>query len=275
MTRKTTPTRAKAAVTFYVSAVGGALFLALVSRASFGGPAERIAAIAMSLVAFGFVAWFSADFLASLVRASDRCAFTAAVDAAARKRTTMLEAANKELANLARTDPMTGLLNRRGLEEQAKRSIAHARRRNTPLTAIMFDIDHFKSVNDRFGHDVGDAVIQEVAKTLGIRLRETDVIARTGGEEYVVLLPDTGAEGAVIAANGILKAVRGLRVDRVGELTLSAGIALAQLGEDMPSLLRRADEALYMAKDQGRNQVVVQEYLEPQLKLVPKLAAVA
>lgn len=113
-----------------------------------------------------------------------------------RQRTQQLEEANQELDRQARSDPLTGLLNRRGFDAQMNHDLALARRSGRPLSIITVDVDHFKRINDTHGHDVGDQVLQRLAATLATRLRQSDVVARLGGEEFAVLLPDTDLEGA-------------------------------------------------------------------------------
>ncbi|MDB5892508.1 MAG: hypothetical protein JWQ88_39 [Rhodoferax sp.] len=175
-----------------------------------------------------------------------------------RERTRELELATQELANQARTDPMTGLLNRRGFEPQWQHGIALARRGRRPLSAVMVDIDHFKRVNDSFGHEAGDVVIKHLAALMVSRLRVTDLVARLGGEEFVAMLPDTDAEGARRIAGELVAAMAAGPLAEVGTVTVSAGVA--DLSEDVANgaaLLRRADAALYQAKGLGRNRVVV------------------
>ena len=171
-----------------------------------------------------------------------------------RARTAELEQANAELDRQARVDPLTGVLNRRGMEERFQHALASARRRNTPLSVLMVDIDHFKKVNDTFGHDAGDVALTTLAKTLTQRLRETDVIARLGGEEFVAILPDTDAAQARWVADALVERVAEEAIELVGRITISCGVAQVQMRvDDAQSVLRRADEALYRAKDEGRN----------------------
>ncbi|MDB5850247.1 MAG: hypothetical protein JWP29_3999, partial [Rhodoferax sp.] len=172
-----------------------------------------------------------------------------------RERTHELEMATLELANQARTDPMTGLLNRRGFEPQWQHAIALARRSGRPLSAVMVDIDHFKRVNDNFGHEAGDEVIKHLARTLTTRLRSTDLVARLGGEEFVAMLPDTDIEGARLIAQQLVDAMAAELLPVAGQVTISAGVADLAEVLDGPTLLRHADEALYLAKRSGRNRV--------------------
>ena len=171
-----------------------------------------------------------------------------------KERTAALEAANAELDRQARIDPLTGLLNRRGMEERFCDLMATARRKHSPLGVVMIDIDHFKRINDSHGHAAGDTALTTLAGLLKRRLRESDVVARLGGEEFVALLPDTSASAALLLAGQLVQAVAGTDIDPVGRMTISCGVAQAHIGHDTPdSLLRRADEALYRAKSGGRN----------------------
>ena len=176
-------------------------------------------------------------------------------------RTQELYDANRELDRQASTDPLTGLLNRRGFDAQVQFAMALARRSGRPLSLMTLDIDHFKQVNDNYGHEVGDLVLKSVANQLRSRLRDSDVIARFGGEEFVALLPDTPPEAAQRIAREILAAIENHQWPLVGRLTLSAGVTalrptLQNGTEDSDTaLLRRSDEALYQSKNAGRNQV--------------------
>jgi diguanylate cyclase (GGDEF)-like protein len=165
--------------------------------------------------------------------------------------------ANQEM--LARTDALTGLLNRRGLEEHALREIKRSRRHGTPLTVLAMDLDHFKSINDRYGHETGDAVLCSVAKTLAAAMRSYDVAARLGGEEFIALLVDTNAQNAATTAERLRSTVEALNVyanNHCLRFTASFGIAVFQPDDTLESVLRRADQALYAAKLAGRNRVI-------------------
>jgi len=182
-----------------------------------------------------------------------------AMEATVRLRTLELEAANRALDLQARTDALTGLLNRRGFETQMAFALALARRSTRPLSLIAVDVDHFKRVNDTYGHEAGDEVLRRLARTLEMRLRGSDVIARLGGEEFVALLPDTDLEGARAIAQALVTATAQQQDPVVGTITVSAGVASMRGAEDSGSaLLRRGDMALYEAKGQGRNRVCVE-----------------
>jgi len=163
---------------------------------------------------------------------------------------------------LAVTDQLTGLHNRRYMVGQLAALVARAQRGGEPVAALLVDIDHFKKINDSFGHDVGDEVLREFAVRLATNVRAIDLPCRYGGEEFVVIMPDTGIAAAERIAERIRLHVAGspFRVDGGKELltvTISIGVA-ATLGEfDTPdALLKRADAAVYEAKAAGRNRVI-------------------
>jgi diguanylate cyclase (GGDEF)-like protein len=165
-----------------------------------------------------------------------------------------------KVERLAVTDGLTGLYNRRHFFQLAARELSLARRRSAPLTATMLDIDHFKQVNDRHGHPVGDQVIVEVARRMEATARRTDVIGRYGGEEFALFLPDTDLDGAVILGERMRAAVVDHAIDTdAGPLrvTVSIGLAAFDVTDTEPgSLLARADDALYRAEEGGRDRVV-------------------
>jgi diguanylate cyclase (GGDEF)-like protein/PAS domain S-box-containing protein len=166
----------------------------------------------------------------------------------------------EKLRELAMQDELTGLYNRRHFVELADAEVARARRTGSPVSLAMLDIDHFKAVNDAFGHPVGDLALKEVARCMRESLRTSDVPARLGGEEFVVLLTDTGLEGAVAVTERLRERVGRAEVpagrDRVARFTVSGGVAELAPGERFETLLARADEALYRAKEEGRNRTI-------------------
>lgn len=165
----------------------------------------------------------------------------------------------REALQAALEDPLTGLGNRRALEQSIEREVSLSKRLDSPLALLAIDIDHFKQINDQYGHSFGDCVLQNVAKSLRDSLRESDLSYRYGGEEFVVLLNNTDAGGAELVANRIREAVAAAQCVCDGtcvNVTVSVGVAL--LGEeDQAALFERADEALYDAKNAGRNCVRV------------------
>ncbi len=162
--------------------------------------------------------------------------------------------------HLATLDELTGLLNRRAFNAIAERDIAHARRHRHSLCLAMIDLDHFKRLNDSYGHRFGDQVLRAFADGCKAQLRSSDVLARYGGEEFVLLLPDTepGEARTMLdrARSTVAATVFGAGATPVA-LTFSAGLAQARAGDDIDSLLGRADRALYRAKAAGRDQVVL------------------
>jgi two-component system, cell cycle response regulator len=155
-------------------------------------------------------------------------------------------------------DGLTGVNNKRFLMETLDREISRARRHKRPLALMMFDIDHFKPVNDNFGHLAGDYVLKEMAQAVRNRLRPDDVVARYGGEEFAVVFPETPLEGAVEIAEKLRKLVADHRFEFERErmkITISGGVAMLEEGMDVMQLLKAADERLYDAKRSGRNRV--------------------
>ncbi|WBS01423.1 diguanylate cyclase [Pseudoduganella sp. SL102] len=176
------------------------------------------------------------------------------------RRTLELRTANSMLEQLATTDPLTGIANRRKMTEQIEAELERGRRFGHPVSVLMVDIDFFKRINDTFGHDTGDRAIVAVATLLDAALRTIDTAARFGGEEFVVLMPETEEAVAAVAAERLRAAVAALRIDADdgGEvtLTISIGVASAVTGDTPSTLLMRADQALYRAKQEGRDRVV-------------------
>jgi len=168
----------------------------------------------------------------------------------------------RELQRLATTDVLTGMANRRSFLEVAEATFQRARESHAPLTVLMLDLDHFKTINDRFGHLEGDRVLAEFAQATKHQLRASDTVGRLGGEEFGLLLPHTlPAEGADIATR-ILEAIRALELtDSNGQhygVTTSMGLGTLSPGDrSLHDLLDRADQALYLAKRRGRNQLAV------------------
>jgi diguanylate cyclase (GGDEF)-like protein len=166
-----------------------------------------------------------------------------------------------ELARLASTDPLTALPNRRHFLDVANREVERMRRFLVPATVIMIDLDHFKDVNDTYGHATGDEVLRSACRILKQSLREIDVLARLGGEELVVMLPETNAEGALSAAEKLRGSLsNGTIFSGHNEIKITASFGVAQVRSDDQSVedvLDRADSALYEAKHSGRNCVRV------------------
>lgn len=157
----------------------------------------------------------------------------------------------------ARTDVLTDLLNRRGFEERAAVELAHARRLGARFALVTFDIDYFKRINDEWGHDMGDRVLAWIGEVLAETARDIDIVARLGGEEFVVLLPATGTDGARAFADRVRCTLRSGGPDLIPTVRISAGIAIAEGPVDIQHVLQLADSALYDAKRGGRDRTVV------------------
>jgi diguanylate cyclase (GGDEF)-like protein len=170
------------------------------------------------------------------------------------------KALEEQLRTLATTDGLTGVFNRRHFLELAEAELARAARAERPTSIAMLDLDHFKSINDRFGHHAGDLVLSELAKVLKQQLRGGDVVGRLGGEEFALLLPETAVGSAQATLERLRCAIEahafGLHApDR--RVTISIGLAAQRAGESLTEVLKRADAALYGAKSSGRNRLVV------------------
>lgn len=168
-----------------------------------------------------------------------------------------LRRALEEFERLAGTDRLTGAWNRRRLEEGAMAFMALAIRKQDPLSAIFFDLDHFKRINDQFGHGAGDHVLVEVVRITRSHLRNSDFLARWGGEEFMILANGTTLAGAAVLAEKIRSAVEAAAHPEIGSITISAGVAEFHPDELMEHWMHRADTALYLAKESGRNQVAL------------------
>jgi len=172
-----------------------------------------------------------------------------------------LSASNRKLlgrlAAEARVDQLTGVLNRRGFEERLHVELDRVGRDQAYLGVATFDIDHFKSVNDEFGHKVGDQVLAHLGAVLAEKTRTTDVVARTGGEEFVALLPGTDEAGAQAYAERVREAFAARSGLDLPHVTVSAGVTAEQAPEDAGALLHRSDSALYAAKRAGRDRTMV------------------
>lgn len=168
-----------------------------------------------------------------------------------------LNQANAELEVLAERDPLTGVYNRRRLFERLEEEVERSRRGYSPLSVCMLDVDHFKQVNDRHGHQAGDEVLRQVASTIATSLRSIDSLGRYGGEEFVLVLPQTPRDGAREKAERVRGAVD-LSCACGEALTVSIGVAGYRPGDSVDTLLARADAALYAAKERGRNRVVLE-----------------
>lgn len=165
----------------------------------------------------------------------------------------------EKLQTVARTDDLTGLLNRRGAEEVLRREAARSLRKQYHYSLVLADIDMFKSINDQYGHDVGDETIKAISKAIQSTVRDNDYVARWGGEEFLIILIDANPNSGVEIAERIRSAVNGLSINCGAQAittSLSLGVARFNEQEDVASVLKRADIALYQAKESGRNCVI-------------------
>ena len=171
------------------------------------------------------------------------------------------ERSQLELERAARLDYLTGICNRRAMEDLAQRALAAARRHGTPLALMIIDVDHFKRINDQLGHQGGDGALVEAGRRIRVGLRSEDLVGRLGGEEFVVVMPNTDAQSAIAAGERIRTAFSSQVMAIQGQavpVTVSVGIAVMQPEDQQFSqLLRRADHAMYAAKAAGRNRVML------------------
>ncbi len=207
---------------------------------------------------------FVAILLAMAVSMANRfTAMYSKLESEVAERTADLSAANRRLAEAARVDHLTGLLNRRGFTEEAETEIRRMFRSGKSFSLVLTDVDNFKSFNDRHGHVCGDHVLKRMASILEERTRDVDRIARWGGEEFILLLPETETEGAANLAEKLRESI----AENVFEfdnqrlkITMTFGIASFRRGESLDTCIARADTALYHGKEGGRNKVMIGNY---------------
>lgn len=180
---------------------------------------------------------------------------------------------SRRLKDMAITDPLTGAYNRRYLEEQARHALDSWQRFRQPSAMLLIDIDHFKRVNDRYGHAAGDQAIKRLVEVISARIRSVDTLCRFGGEEFVVLLKETGVAGALTIAEELRQLVANSRLLPEGSMTISIGVSEAIDAETLDHWFNLADSALYVAKHKGRNRVEIASQVpvrrEPVAKTVP------
>jgi diguanylate cyclase (GGDEF)-like protein len=170
------------------------------------------------------------------------------------KKNAALSEALQTIKRIMNVDPLTGLLNRRAFFPLLKKFLAFAKRHQLPLSCIMTDIDHFKAVNDTYGHEMGDTVLKKFARLLKNSTRQEDILGRFGGEEFVLILPNTPGGAALETAERMRKNLERMKFKGLkGSVTASFGIAERRSGDDEKSIVKRADDALYVAKGGGRN----------------------
>lgn len=166
--------------------------------------------------------------------------------------------AQSQLEVLATTDPLTRLYNRRKFEERLSHELERCQRYAGEFALILFDVDHFKRVNDQHGHDVGDMVLQFLAEAVRSQLRKSDVVARWGGEEFIALVAEADTDTALAIAEKLRRSVEAGRFPHELKITISVGVALARRNDTPSALVKRADQALYRAKHEGRNRVTLE-----------------
>ena len=266
-------------VSYHVGEARPAIAMFYVVALLFGalrlGTARLLGLSAIALLAHGIVLWMwhqrnpTADEAASLMQIAALAVILpwfAAMGAYVNGLRTRFSESNRQLTeaverieSIAVHDDLTGLYNRRFLVEFLGREMARTQRSGSAFSICLFDIDHFKSINDSFGHAAGDAVLKYFGEVAGTGMRGADILGRLGGEEFLVVLPDTDIPGAVNSAERIRKAVEasnfpGLPAGR--QVTVTVGVARSAANEGYSALLARADRALYQGKAAGRNTVV-------------------
>jgi diguanylate cyclase (GGDEF)-like protein len=175
---------------------------------------------------------------------------------------------------VALTDSLTGFPNRRYAIERMQQEWSVSSRTRRPLSGMVIDVDQFKTYNDSHGHDVGDAVLRQVATSIKGALRAQDIVARTGGDEFLVICPDTGLDAALACAERVRFAVESAPLTVSGQpLTMSVSIGVATrdtVMTDPDALVKRADQALYLAKNKGRNRIMTAQSLRPGPLIPPR-----
>jgi len=167
-----------------------------------------------------------------------------------------LKEKNKELELISNTDRLTKIANRMSLENSLEHEFNRTKRYNDIFGIIIIDIDYFKKINDKYGHLVGDKFLIEFADTLKSNIRNTDIVGRWGGEEFIVLCPNTNEEGVTKLAKYLRKKVEDSEFSTVKNKTASFGVSVYKGDDLIDDIIKRADDALYIAKEKGRNQVI-------------------
>ncbi len=168
---------------------------------------------------------------------------------------TKIETEKKEFKKQAATDALTGVSNRNKLLDILHAEINRSLRYQTPLSLIMFDIDYFKRINDAYGHNIGDCVLKQVTQIVSDNIRETDILARWGGDEFLILTPESDINNTKLMANKLGALIKEFRFQEVGNVTSSFGVAQFRPGDDLETFIGRADHVLYRAKEGGRGRV--------------------
>jgi diguanylate cyclase (GGDEF)-like protein len=170
---------------------------------------------------------------------------------------TKFEKEKQRLQFLADYDALTKVYNRRKINKELDSEVARAARYGQHFSIIMIDIDHFKKINDTYGHLAGDVVLMEFAELLQNKIRQTDLLGRYGGEEFILVMPSTSLDGAAEIANRLRQYVASFNFTTVGHITCSMGVAEYEQDENSSTFVKRADDALYAAKRNGRNRVEI------------------
>ncbi|MCF8002507.1 MAG: GGDEF domain-containing protein [Halanaerobiales bacterium] len=167
-----------------------------------------------------------------------------------------LEQKVQKITRVSEIDQLTKIYNRVKFKKELEKEIKRVKRYDNDLSIIMFDIDHFKKVNDNYGHDLGDKVLRQITNVVTKTIRETDIFARWGGEEFIVLTPDTNLDSATELAERTRINIEKAKINKVGQITCSFGVTKFKKGDSFNSFTKRVDNALYQAKETGRNKVV-------------------
>lgn len=242
----------------------GLVYLGFIERNFYTHNSMQIASL-IEILILGYVLMFQVKQLNREKEEANRVAsdylhqLNEGLEAKVSIRTRELEIRNKVLSELALRDAMTGLLNHNTLIDRLNHMIKTARRYSHSLSVVMMDIDHFKKVNDTFGHPAGDKVIYAIRDVLNSSLRESDSCGRYGGEEFTLLLPETSGENAVELANNIRVKIMALKIEAIEAVAVTAsfGVSIFDKSSPQADLIKEADMALYRAKQNGRNQVVL------------------
>ncbi len=163
----------------------------------------------------------------------------------------------KQAERMAAMDPLTHAYNRRKFSELLDQEIKKVERNDKSFSMVMLDIDHFKKINDTHGHDTGDYVLKRMTNLIRENIRDVDILSRYGGEEFVIILPERNLKVAIAVAERIRKVIESACFDKVGQITISAGVSDFMQGDNRESVFKKADNALYIAKNGGRNRVSV------------------
>lgn len=208
------------------------------------------------LVVFVIMGFFSRHLLNKHIELDNTLLeYQAGLEQIIEERTQALVQQTSELETLANTDPLTSMYNRRKFSEILAQEIKRHQRYQKSFSLINIDIDHFKKINDNYGHDTGDRVIEDFSQTLRSNIRETDSACRWGGEEFILLVIETDINSVILVAEKIRKILDTSTIEPVGKVTASLGVTQVKEGDSCESIITRSDQALYKAKNNGRNRM--------------------